>query len=86
MAAYRRDRLPEVLRRHTVYAIGATLLLVLAAYAGRRLVRLLRSAFERRYQTRIKGIQDRSLNLVKVEQIWRALTGLLNFAWASRLS
>jgi small-conductance mechanosensitive channel len=30
---------------------------------------------------RIEGIQDKSLHIVKVEQIFRVLTGLLNLAW-----
>jgi small-conductance mechanosensitive channel len=81
VATYRRDRLPAVLWWHTLYALGATLLVLVAAYAGRRLVALLRSTFERRYQVRIKGLEDKSLHIVKVEQIWRALAGLLNFAW-----
>jgi small-conductance mechanosensitive channel len=83
---YRRDRRSEVLRWHTLYAIGATVLLLLGAYAGRRTISLLRSGAERRYHARIEGLQDRSLHIVKVEQIWRVFTGFLNLAWGVGLA
>jgi small-conductance mechanosensitive channel len=83
---YRRDRRPEVLRWHTFYTIGATVLLLLGAYAGRRTISLLTSSAERRYQARMEGLQDRSLHIIKVEQIWRALTRFLNLAWGVGLA
>ena len=42
----------------------------------------LREHLERRYRARVQGIQDRAFQLVKAEQIWHALTSILNFAWA----
>jgi hypothetical protein len=82
---YRRDRRPDVLRWRTLFALGATVLLLLRAYAGRRIISVLRSGAEGRYNARIEGLQDRSLHIVKVEQIWRVFTGLLNSrgAWVS---
>jgi small-conductance mechanosensitive channel len=65
-----------------LYAALATVVLLVTASLGRRLVHLLRAAFERRYRTRIESLEGRSLNIVKVEQIWRAMTGLLNLIWA----
>ncbi len=43
---------------------------------------LVRVGIERRYQADIQGIQDRAYQIVSADQIWRALTGLLNLAWS----
>jgi len=42
---------------------------------------MVRVGIERRYQADVQGIQDRAFHIVKADQIWRALTGLLNLAW-----
>jgi small-conductance mechanosensitive channel len=68
---------------HALYALGATFAMVIAAYIGRRIMARLRAGIERRYRARIQGIQERAFQLVKAEQVWRALTSLLNFAWAA---
>jgi small-conductance mechanosensitive channel len=49
------------------------------------MVALMRSGLERRYHARIQQIEGRSLNIVKVEQIWRVLERLLNVAWGLAL-
>ena len=79
---YRRLRQPRLLWFHLLYALGATIALVIAAYLGRVVVAWLREHLERRYRARVQGIQDRAFQLVKAEQIWHALTSILNFAWA----
>jgi small-conductance mechanosensitive channel len=79
--AYRRDRRPGLLWLCALYALGMTVVLFLTAKLGRRIVARLRAGFERRYGARIEGIEDRALHMVKVEQVWRALAGLLNLAW-----
>jgi hypothetical protein len=81
--AYRRARRPALLWSHALYALCATFALLGIAYIGRRVVARLRARIERRHQARIQGLQDRAFRLVKAEQIWRALTGVLNFAWAA---
>ena len=86
IAAFRRDRRPTTLWLHTVYALCATGLLLLSAYVLRRIVGLLRPALERRYRTHLEGFEDRSLHIVKVEQIWRTLAGLINFGWGLGLA
>ena len=83
--AYRRDRRFDVLGGHIAYALGATVLLLLGAYGGRRIVAFMRSGLERRYQARVQRLEGKSLNIVKVEQIWRVLEGLLNVAWGLAL-
>lgn len=78
---YRRSRQPRLLWLHAFYALGATFVLLMAAYLGRRIVVRLRAVLERRYRARVQGIQERAFHIVKAEQIWHALTGILNFAW-----
>src|SRR5262249_8878908 len=79
--AFRRDRRPELLLWHALYALGATAVVLIAARLGRRVVELMRKEFERRYRTRMEGLEDRALHIVKAEQVRRALAGLLNLAW-----
>jgi small-conductance mechanosensitive channel len=84
--SYRRERSAAFLWMRTLYALAATVLLLVSALGGRRLVVLLRSRLERRYRTRIEGLQDRALQVVKADQIWRALTGSLNLLWGVSLA
>jgi small-conductance mechanosensitive channel len=79
--AYRRDREPARLWRSALYALGATLVLLAAAYAGRRIVGRMRASLERRYEARIQDVQIQAFQIVKAKQIWRFLTGALNLVW-----
>jgi small-conductance mechanosensitive channel len=83
---YRRARRPDVLWLHAGYALVASILLVISAYAGRRIVKALRAGIERRYRSRIAGLEDRSHQIVKVDQIWRTVTGVLNLVWGVSLA
>ena len=78
---YRQYRRPGLLSLHVLYALGATVVLIIAARFGRRMVVLFRSALERRYRARIERLEHRAQHIVQVEQIGRLLTGLLNVAW-----
>ncbi len=80
---YRYEREPRTLWLHALYALGATVVLLIVAYVGRRVVARLRAGLERHLHARVQGLQDRAFQIVKAEQIWRALTGFLNFAWAA---
>jgi small-conductance mechanosensitive channel len=86
IVAFRRDRHPAALWSNALLALSATGLLLLSAYALRRIVRVFQPAIERRYRAHIEGFEDRSLHIVKVEQIWRTLAGLLNIAWGLGLA
>jgi len=79
---FRNDRRAAVLWLYALYPLGATLTLVIAIFGGRRSLTLVRLGIERRYQADVQGIQDRAFKIVKADQIWRALTGLLNIAWS----
>ena len=78
---YRNDRRPAVVWLHALYAVGATFVLGVVIYAGRRALGLVRVGIERRYQADVQGIQDRAFHIVKADQIWRALGRLLNLTW-----
>ena len=79
--AYRRDRRPGVLLRRALYALGATLGLLVVLRFGRRIVALLRAGFERRYRARIEGLEHKAHHIIKVQHIWWVLAGLLNFMY-----
>jgi small-conductance mechanosensitive channel len=81
LAAYRHDRRPGFLIYHTGYALVAISGLLLAAYVSRRIVSFLRARVERRYRTQVEDFQELAFQIVKADQIWRALSGLLNLAW-----
>jgi hypothetical protein len=69
---------PGFLWWRALYALGATLVLLVALRFGRRIVALLQAGFERRYRARIEGFEHKAHHIIKVEQIWRVLAGLLN--------
>jgi small-conductance mechanosensitive channel len=77
---YRRSRRPRLMWLHTVNAMAASAALLFAFIFGRRLLGLVRGGIERRYHARVQGIQERAFQLIKADQIWRALMGLLNVA------
>ena len=81
IAAYRDARRPALLARHALYALGATLALLLAAFVGRRIVHRLQAGLERRYRARIADLRVQTFQIVKAEQVWRFLSGFLNFVW-----
>ena len=78
---YRAARVPQLLWRHGAYAVGATLLLVVAAFGGRRVVGWMRTAVESRYQSRVKDVQIQAFQIVRAKQIWALVAALLNFIW-----
>jgi small-conductance mechanosensitive channel len=78
---YRAARAPNTLWRHAGYAVGATLLLVFAAYAGRHVVGWLRGAVQARFQSRVRDVQIQAFQIVRAKQIWALVAGLLNFVW-----
>src|SRR5690242_15766705 len=67
---YRSNRRPGVLILHAVFALCATLALLLVAHFGRRFVGRFHAAVEARYQSRVRGLEGRAMHLVKADQIW----------------
>lgn len=81
IAAYRDARRPALLARHALYALGATLALLAAAFVGRRIVHRVQAGLERRFRARVANLRVQSFQIVKAEQVWRFLSGFLNFVW-----
>jgi small-conductance mechanosensitive channel len=82
IAAYREARQPAVLWTNALLSLGATLMLLVGAYAVRRAVGWLQARVERRYRTQVHDVTIQSFEIVKAEQLWRALSGFLNLVWA----
>jgi small-conductance mechanosensitive channel len=77
---WRRDRQPRVLWLNALYALVATLALLALGYAGRGATTRLRAFLERRCREQLQAIEDRAFHLLKAEQIWRGLIGVMNVA------
>jgi len=71
---YREDRSTPNLAISSLYAFGATLLLLLAAYFAHRLLAWLNRALERRCKSMLDASKLDTLKLVKPEQIWTLLS------------
>ena len=78
---WRHSRDSGVLWGHALYALGATVALLIAGWFGRRLFLRIRAMVERYYQARMQRIQDRAFQILRADQIWRALTGILDLLW-----
>lgn len=81
IAAYRAAREPALLARHALYALGATLALLAAAFAAGRFVSLLRRALEARYRGRIHDLQLQTFRVLRAEHVRRFLSSILGIAW-----
>jgi small-conductance mechanosensitive channel len=79
--SYRQSRQASVLWLHVLRALGVTLAMAAAAYLGLLAIRRVRNIVERHYRRRMEEIQDRAFQIVKADQIWRAIKGLLDAVW-----
>jgi small-conductance mechanosensitive channel len=77
---FRQEREPGVLGRNLARALAATLALVLGLGAGRRILRWLRSAVDRRYRHRVRDLQFRAVPIVREEQLWKAVHRAIGLA------
>lgn len=73
---YRHDRNPRVLLIHTGYALSATLVFALLVFGLRRGFRRLDAVIERRFQSRVEGLQAQSHHLIQAGQVWKSVHGL----------
>jgi small-conductance mechanosensitive channel len=83
---WRHSRQSVVLWGHALYTLGATVAFLIAGWFGRKLFVRLRSIVERYYQARMQRIQDRAFQLLRADQIWRAVTGILNLLWGTAVA
>ena len=81
IAAYRTARQPAVLWRNAFLTVAATLLLLAAAFICRRVVGWLHGRIERRYRDQVGDVRILSFEVLRADQLWRALAGVLSFLW-----
>ena len=78
---FRYARRSEVLIRHALYALIATLIFLLGLWTGRRGIRRIHSFLSAHYKKNIHGVQIKSFNVVGPEQMWRLLAGAFGLLW-----
>jgi small-conductance mechanosensitive channel len=75
--SYRRDRRPENLARSTGYSLLAVIGLIATLVVLRKFYGRLNSILENRYKSRVQALHIQSLEFVKAERVWKAITGTL---------
>lgn len=85
IASYRNDRSPRVLLIHTLYALGATVLLAVVLLVIRRIFRKLDAVAEQRFKSRIEAFEAQSHRIVQARQLSNALFGILKGLYLSTL-
>jgi small-conductance mechanosensitive channel len=74
---YRGDRSPESLARGAGYSLFVAIGLFAALFMLRQLYRRLYALLESRYKSRVHALHIQSLEFVRAERIWTAITGAL---------
>jgi small-conductance mechanosensitive channel len=74
---YRRDRSPESLARGAGYSLLVTLSFIAALFVLRKMYLRLYSLLENRYKSRVHALHIQSLEFVRAERIWKAVTSTL---------
>lgn len=82
IAGYRSAREPTLLWRYSIRALVLAAALIAAAYFCRRVIRWVQARIQRKYRRHVKDVSIQSFQVLKAEQLWRLLYGLLNFIWA----
>lgn len=74
---YRYERKSETLLRKSIYALGATILTALLLFIIFRIMNKVKLVFERRLKVKLDTIETKSFQLVKSNQLWLSLYGLI---------
>jgi small-conductance mechanosensitive channel len=74
---YRRDRAPESLARGAGYSLLVTVGFIAALFVLRKMYRGLYAILESRYKSRVHALHIQSLEFVRAERLWTAVTGTL---------
>jgi small-conductance mechanosensitive channel len=82
IAAYRAARQPSVLWRHALFALLATLALLVTLYASHLMVRGLHGLVERRYRRRVRDLSIQSFQVVTADSLWKGASGLVTLIGA----
>jgi small-conductance mechanosensitive channel len=76
--SWRRNREAGALWGFALHALAATLALLAGGYFGRKAFLRIHILVERRYHAHMETLQNRAFQIVKADQIWRAVTGVWN--------
>jgi small-conductance mechanosensitive channel len=74
---YRSDRRPENIFRAALYALGATVVFILALILFRFLYRKLHSFFESRLKAKIHALRIKSFEIIQAETLWLTIINAL---------
>lgn len=77
--AFRFDREPKNLIRHTIYSVAVTLILIVGLFLLIKLARRVRSSLEQHYKDKIHGVEIQALQILHARHIWKLLFGSLTF-------
>jgi small-conductance mechanosensitive channel len=77
IVSYRLDREPRVMVRRALYAAGAIGALLAALFALAWLFGRLDALLEQRYKLRFQDVDLKSFHVLRAEQLWAAVRGLL---------
>jgi small-conductance mechanosensitive channel len=80
IASYRTDRMPRVLLMKSAYALGAVLVTVGLIFGFRKSFRGLGRLLDRLLKARIKNLEAKSARLIRSQQLFKLLHGLLKAA------
>jgi small-conductance mechanosensitive channel len=80
---YRRERSAERLARSGLFALAASVALVVLLWIGARAMQRLDTFLERRIKGRLAGLEAKSLRIVNAAQLWRMLHGLRSLLWSA---
>jgi len=70
---HRHERSRPVLIKKTIWAAGATLLLLISMFVLIWLMRRLNTGLQKRIKTRIESVENISFNLIRSNQLWKAI-------------
>lgn len=74
---YRRDRTPESLARGAGYSLLVTIVFIAVLFGIRKIYRRMYAILESRYKSRVHALHIQSLEFVRAERLWTAVTGTL---------
>lgn len=76
---HRHERSKPVLIKKLIWAAGATLLLLVSLFVIIWLMRRLNTGLQKRIKTRIETVENISFNLIRSNQLWKAIDLLFRF-------
>lgn len=79
--AYRKARTPDALIRSGLYIALATFAFLAFVWLGMRGMRKFDTLLERQLRAKLEGLESKSFQIVRAQQLWSALDGTLKFSW-----